>query len=143
MTTLILDHQNRVELAKALKSDSWIIACLCAGWCNVCGDFRAEFESWADLHPDKFFVWIDIEDQADIVGDFDVEDFPAMLIQFGDIVAFLGTIEPDRRQAERILLAQTSKTDEELQTESASNAQRQAWQSDFNLWRRLIQAAGA
>ena len=100
MTTLTLEHRNRAQLANALTSDSWIIACLCAAWCDVCNEYRANFTRWADLHPDKTFVWIDIEDQADIVGDLDVTDFPTLLIQRGDVVVFFGAIEPERQQAE-------------------------------------------
>lgn len=143
MTKLTLDHRNRAQLAEALTSDSWIIACLCAAWCDVCNKYRANFERWADMHPDKTFVWIDIEDQADIVGDLDVTDFPTLLVQRGDIVVFFGPIESERQHAERILLALVSKTETELRAEASVGELHQTWQRDCNLRRRLVEATGA
>ncbi len=53
-------------------------------------------------------VWIDIEDEAEVVGDLDIENFPTLLIQRGTQVAFLGTIEPNAAVAHRLVEAHTS-----------------------------------
>src|SRR5918912_2653918 len=103
MASLTLELDNRAQLAASLTDDVWIVACLCAAWCDVCRQYRPVFEELAKLHPDKRFVWIDIEDQADVVGDLDVENFPTLLIQRGDIVAFFGTVQPELRQAHRLI----------------------------------------
>ena len=71
-----------------MKDDVWVVACLCAAWCDVCTNYRPGFDELAAQHPDKLFVWIDIEDRADLIGDFDVENFPTLLIQRGDDVIF-------------------------------------------------------
>ena len=113
MSSLTLELDNRPQLAELLTDDAWIIACLCAAWCDVCRQFRPGFDALAAEHPDKRFVWIDIEDQADVVGDLDVENFPTLLIQHGDTVAFYGTVLPDPRQLHRLLLAQVAKSDAE------------------------------
>jgi thioredoxin 1 len=140
MSSLTLEQSNRTSLAATLAGDVWMVACLCAAWCDVCTRFRPDFETLAAQHPDKCFVWIDIEDQADIVGDIDVENFPTLLIQRADTVAFFGTVLPDARQANRLLLAQTSKSEQELALEAQSTPERRQWQQECNLRERLNEA---
>lgn len=93
----------------------------------------------ADEHPAHQFVWIDIEDQADLVGDLDVENFPTILIQRGDTVVFYGTMLPEPRQVARLLQAQLDRSTEELQQEAISTAARQEWQQICNLRARLAE----
>ena len=140
MHSLTLNSDNRAEVAAALAGDRWIVACLCAAWCGTCGSYRATFEEVAARHPDKFFVWIDIEDHADIVGDLDVENFPTLLIQHHELVAFFGTMLPDAGLAHRLVQAQSEQSDAELTTLANSSDERRQWQRDCNL-RALLRAA--
>jgi thioredoxin 1 len=140
MSSLTLQHDKRAELLGALSGDVWIVACLCAAWCDVCRQFRPAFDALAARHPDHRFVWVDVEDEADVVGDFDVEDFPTMLIQRGDTVAFFGAMLPDAGQLQRLLQAQMETPDAELQAQAGSTAQRRGWQADCNLRARLAEA---
>lgn len=140
MPSISLESDNREHIAELLENDQWVVACLCAAWCDVCRNYRAGFDAWAAEHADKIFLWIDIEDQADIVGDLDVENFPTLLMQRGDVVAFFGTVLPDVKVANRLLQAQMEKTDSDLQTEATSNPQHQSWQRDCNLRQRLKDA---
>lgn len=61
-----------------------VVVTLCAAWCNTCEAFCAALESIAAAHPRTRFVWLDIEDDAALCGDVEVENFPT-------IVAFRGT----------------------------------------------------
>jgi len=140
MHSLTLNSDNRAEVAAAIAGDRWVVACLCAAWCGTCGSYRATFEEVAARHPDKFFVWIDIEDHADVVGDLDVENFPTLLIQHHELVAFFGTMLPDAGLAHRLVLAQSAQTDAELATLADSSDERRQWQRDCNL-RALLRAA--
>ena len=133
MQSLTLDSDNRELVAAAIAGDALTVACLCAAWCGTCSSYRATFEQLALRHPDKTFVWIDIEDQADIVGDLDVENFPTLLVQRGDTVAFFGTMLPDGAVADRLVQAQAEATPEELVRLAASSEERRAWQRDCNL----------
>jgi thiol-disulfide isomerase/thioredoxin len=142
MSHQIFTNSNREQLADALRSDAWVIACLCAGWCGSCRDYAADFAAWAERSPQHHFVWIDIEDQADLVGDLDIDDFPTLLIQHGNTVSFLGPMEPDTRLAERLLQAQICKTADELTCEANSTPERRDWQ-DGNLLVRLDNLPGA
>ena len=142
MSSLTLQHDKRAELLDALSGDVWIVACLCAAWCDVCRQFRPAFDALAGRHPEHRFVWVDIEDEADIVGDFDVDDFPTLLIQRGDVVVFFGTVLPDAGQAQRLLQAQLERSDKELQAQALSTEQRRGWQREVNLRARLAEAVG-
>jgi thioredoxin 1 len=128
-----LEDHNHAQLAEWLEQDLWVIACLCAEWCDTCRSYRPGFHQLAERHPDKRFVWIDIENQADFIGDIDVENFPTLLIQRRDTVAFFGTVLPDAGLADRLITAQAEISDAELQTKAISSPERAAWQRDCNL----------
>jgi len=137
MPILIINNENRQQLTQILADDGWVVACLCAAWCGSCREYQANFTALALRHPDIRFVWIDIEDQADLMDDLDVENFPTLLIQRGKIVTFLGPVELDLRLAERIFLAQHKKSPAELATEANSSEERRNWQSNGNLLLKL------
>ncbi|APA67769.1 MULTISPECIES: thioredoxin family protein [unclassified Janthinobacterium] len=139
MHSLTLTTDNRGDVAAALAGPRWTVACLCALWCGTCGTYRATFEELAARHPDKVFVWIDIEDQADVVGDLDIENFPTLLIQHEDNVAFFGTVLPDGGLAHRMVQAQQALSATELAALAASTQERRDWQRDCNL-RTLLAA---
>ena len=107
MPTLILEPRNYAEIHARLATSEWNICCLCAAWCDVCTAFRERFDLLASQHPDKLMLWIDIEDRADLVDEFDVEDFPTLLIQRGEEVFFYGAIEPDLGTINRLIGSQT------------------------------------
>ncbi len=137
MTAITLENDNRAQILASLEDGAWTVACLCAAWCDVCKAYRAGFDAFAAAHPDKHFLWIDIEDQADLVGDLDIDNFPTLLLQRGDQVAFFGAVQPDIGLARRLLSAYAQKSAAELQAETAGTAERQLWQDECNLRRRL------
>ena len=132
-SSFTLESHNRAQLAEWLDQGLWVVACLCAAWCDTCRSYRGSFDNLAAQHPDKRFVWIDIEDQADFVGDIDVENFPTLLMQRGNTVAFFGPVLPEIKLADRLLLAQAEKSDAELRAEVGGSAERQEWQRLCNL----------
>jgi thioredoxin-like negative regulator of GroEL len=140
MHSTTLHADNRAEVSAALAQDHLIVACLCAAWCGTCASYRAVFEELAARHPDKYFLWVDVEDHADLVGDLDVENFPTLLIQRHAHVAFFGTMLPDPLVAHRLIESQASLSDEELAQQAASTAERRTWQQDCNLRALLGQA---
>ena len=133
MHSLTLTTDNRAEIAAQLAGPRWIVACLCAQWCGTCTTYRATFEELAARHPDKLFVWVDIEDQAEVVGELDIENFPTLLIQQDDNVAFFGTVLPDGGLAHRMVQAQQALSAQELAALSSSTEERRNWQRDSNL----------
>ena len=141
MHSITLEPDNRGAVAATVASGRWVVACLCAAWCGTCGSYRAAFEALAARHPEHAFVWIDIEDEAEVVGDLDVENFPTLLLQRGDTVAFFGTVLPDPAIAERMLQSQLQHSDAELARLAQSSEERCQWQEQCNLL-TLLHSAG-
>lgn len=80
-----------------------LVSCLCAEWCDTCVEYRPGFFSLAGKFPGAEFRWVDIEDQADEVGDLEVENFPTLRVTRGDEVLFHGTLLPIHAHLERLL----------------------------------------
>lgn len=87
----------------AASADDWWVICLCADWCNVCRQWQPAFEQQARAHEGIHFAWVDIEDDAEAMGDVDVETFPTVLIARGSKALFLGPITPSAQQLERLV----------------------------------------
>lgn len=85
------------------SSAGWQVICLCADWCGTCRGWRGDLAAEARLHPGVDFAWVDIEDQADAVGDVDIETFPTLLIAHGDAPRFLGPVLPHAGTIGRLL----------------------------------------
>ncbi len=83
------------------------IACLCAAWCRTCESYQEVFEAaCAELPQDGLQVrWIDIEDEAELIGDLDIETFPTLLIADQAHVRFAGPLTPQPETLRRILRA--------------------------------------
>jgi len=84
-----------------------LVVCLCAQWCRVCEEYRARFEAVqlamrADF-PQARFLWVDVEDEADLLHPLDVEDFPTLLIASGDTPCFFGPLTPQAQTLERMV----------------------------------------
>ena len=71
-----------------------IVVGFCAAWCNTCGDFRTTFDRLAAERPATRFVWLDIEDDAETVGDVDVENFPTIAVYAGSRLLHFGVTLP-------------------------------------------------
>lgn len=78
------------------------VVCLCAAWCGVCRDYRAVFDA-ATAAAGARLAWIDVEDDADLLDEIDVENFPTLLIARGERALFFGTITPQPATLARLL----------------------------------------
>lgn len=87
----------------ASSSGGWWAVCLCADWCGTCRDYRVIFDALAQSHPHVRFEWVDIEDEAELAGDLDVETFPTLLIADGANARFLGPLLPQVAVLARLL----------------------------------------
>ena len=83
-----------------------IVACLCAAWCRLCGDYAPVLRDVVAEFPGLRMRWIDIEDEADLVGDVDVETFPTIVVIAGDgMVHFAGPLTPQPQTLRRVIQA--------------------------------------
>jgi thioredoxin 1 len=99
-------------------TESIHIACLCAAWCRLCDDYAPVFEQLAaELRATGLplqWHWIDIEDEADLLGDMDVETFPTLVIADHHHVRFAGALTPEPgtlRRVARATIAGPSRVD--------------------------------
>lgn len=83
---------------------TWVI-CLCADWCGVCRAYQEVFEQVAAQHPQLRFAWLDVEDQASLVGDLDIETFPTLLVAGAEGARFMGPLTPHLNTLSRLLEA--------------------------------------
>lgn len=83
------------------------VACLCAAWCRLCEGYAPVFEQVTQAlraqHPGLQVHWIDIEDEAELLGEFDVETFPTVVVLVGAALRFAGPLAPQPETLQRVL----------------------------------------
>lgn len=88
-----------------------LVACLCADWCIACREYKSRFEQAQARFPGARFLWVDIEDQADLVDPVEVENFPSILVTVDGQPRFFGPVLPHLETLERLVKAQIDATD--------------------------------
>ncbi len=108
-------------------ADRLIVACLCAQWCSVCRQWKASFDSLAMQFPQASWIWVDVEDKAEVLGDFEPDNFPVLAVQRGAHLVFCATLPQQTGIWQRLIeelgaldQAQTLKQAERLCRTSAS-----------------------
>ena len=81
----------------------FLVACLCAAWCDTCVAYRPGFLAMAERFPRAEFRWVDIEDDAEAAEDIDVDNFPTILVRRGGETLFHGVLLPHHQHLERLL----------------------------------------
>ena len=76
---------------------------MCAQWCGVCREYAAIFAQVGERMKPARFVWVDVEDAADVVDPIEVDNFPTLLIAVGDEPRFFGVLTPQPQLLERIV----------------------------------------
>lgn len=117
----------------------FFVACLCAAWCGTCREYQPAFTALAEARPEVGFVWIDVEDQSEYVGDLDVENFPTLVIQRGHQVLFAGPTLPEAGILVRLLDSFSAQTPAESASYVQGSAERREWQGLADIRARLDQ----
>lgn len=120
----------------------WLVSCLCAHWCGTCRDYRTGFEALAERFPQIGFVWVDVEDEPEIVGDIDVENFPTLVIQRGSLVLFCGPMLPQSYLLERLIESYLAQSDAESRAYAGANRERSDWQGLADVRSRIVASVG-
>ncbi|HEX8498751.1 MAG TPA: thioredoxin domain-containing protein, partial [Actinomycetales bacterium] len=98
-----------MSTASASATETVLVACLCAGWCRLCDDYAAVFHGvvgrLATERPGLEAQWVDIEDEADLCDDLDIETFPTLLVCSAAGVHFAGVLQPHAATLERVVRA--------------------------------------
>ena len=121
--SLLEPERDAARIESALARGDRLVACLCAAWCSSCASWRGAFAALADEFAGDCFVWIDIEDHADLVAEVEVETLPVLLVQAGDggRPGFVGPVEP-RTAVVRALLQRVAAFDPQLDDPGIRNA---------------------
>ncbi|WP_245150638.1 thioredoxin family protein [Pollutimonas harenae] len=91
-------------LASRLREQEGLaVVCYCAAWCDTCTEYRPGFNALAGKLPQHTFIWVDIEENPELLGDEDVENFPTLLIQDRRGSLFFGTLLPHISHLERLI----------------------------------------
>ncbi len=91
-----------------------LVACLCAQWCGVCREYTHAFTQVRERFGGMRFVWIDVEDEAELVDPVEVENFPTLLIAHGAQPHFFGPLTPHPGTLERIVRERSTHADPAL-----------------------------
>lgn len=92
----------------ALPAPVLDIVCLCAAWCGTCREYEATFAELQRALPGHRYRWIDIEDEAELAGDIDVETFPTLMLAHRGQVVFAGPVLPRLSDAQRLVEVQVA-----------------------------------
>jgi thiol-disulfide isomerase/thioredoxin len=95
------------------------VVCLCAAWCGTCREYEATFAELQQALPGHRYRWIDIEDEADFIGDVDVETFPTLLVAWQGQVMFAGPVLPRLGDAQRLVEVQQHQAEQGRVTSAA------------------------
>ena len=112
------------------------VTCLCAEWCTSCREYRSGFDGLAAGLPQVRFRWLDIEDEAEALGDLDVENFPTLLIGRAGFVLFYGPMLPQHKHLRRMIEQLLPLSLDESREHALSGEAHRAWQENADL-RRL------
>jgi len=77
-----------------MEENELVVAALCVSWCSTCTEFRAAFDALAAQRPAVRFVWLDVEDDAELCGDVEVANFPTILAFRGERILHYGITVP-------------------------------------------------
>lgn len=79
------------------------VAFICATWCATCREFLPQVQRLADANPHVGFLALDVEADADLLGDVDVDDFPTLVVAHPRGVLYYGTTLPQVPVVQRLL----------------------------------------
>lgn len=123
----------------AVCEAEFLVVCLCAAWCGTCREYRDGFEALQVRFPDVGFAWVDIEEQAEVADEVDVENFPTLVIQRASHVLFCGPMLPQHFLLERLIETFLAQSDEASVAYAVGTAERRSWQGVADIRSRLPQ----
>lgn len=101
---LTAHRDDRARLRARHEAGPHVVAAvLCAQWCSTCREFLPVLEALAAKWPQHSWLWLDIEDDADLVGNVDIETFPTLAVYVDTALAHCGPVLPSAALVERLV----------------------------------------
>ena len=85
-----------------------LVVCFCAAWCDTCDGVRSALERIAVRDGNGAYVWLDIEDDAVLVDDIEIENFPTLAVYRDGRPLFFGVSPPQEGVIARTIAALAS-----------------------------------
>src|SRR5690606_4229900 len=79
------------------------VVCLCAAWCGTCREYETVFAALRKSLPGHRYRWLDIDDEAELLGEVAIETFPTPLVAPQGAVLFAGPVLPRLGDVQRLL----------------------------------------
>lgn len=116
-----------------LPTPDLLVVCLCAQWCGTCKDYQTSFRGLAQKFPTAKLLWIDVEDQSDLVDPIEVDNFPTILIASQQHPLFFGTVLPHVQTLQRLIeVSLTHDSRAAVLDPNAINLSRKLWSLEVN-----------
>src|SRR3954454_16835284 len=80
-----------------------VVVFFCAAWCDTCAQFRFAYDAIASQRPAMVFAWLDIEDDHELAGDIDIENFPTLAVYRGNALLHFGVSLPHETTVARLI----------------------------------------
>lgn len=98
------DGLERLNFSNAYMQGNLVIV-LCAAWCGTCNGFKEVAQSLGEHFTNTLFIWLDVEDDADVVGDIDVMNFPSLAVFREGVAVHYGVSLPHQGVVKRLISA--------------------------------------
>ena len=85
-----------------------LVVCFCAAWCDTCDGVRTALERIAARDENGTYIWLDIEDDAALVDEIEIENFPTLAVYRDGGPLFFGVSLPQEGVIARTLHALAS-----------------------------------
>jgi len=103
---LTIRREDAGALGEALKrNDGLLVICLCAAWCYVCNDFQPVVARMALADGANRYLWLDIEDDAALADDIEIDNFPTFAVYRGGESLFFGVTRAQEGAVARTIAA--------------------------------------
>lgn len=89
--------------AGAFLNHRHVVVAFCAEWCGTCREFRPVLDRLSVAHEALGFLWVDIEDDAAVAGDIEIESFPSLLILREGRPLYFGSSLPLEEVVDRLI----------------------------------------
>ena len=106
MTALLDPWKDARQLAERLRMPGTrlVLVLGAEAWCGKCQTFRPHFDARAaKAEQNEVWLWLDLEDHAEFVGDYLPEDLPQLIVYDDTAMVACQALEPTAEALEEAL----------------------------------------